>query len=477
MQAAGLYGTNGIIPINETMSSTTHNFAELPTLFLFFHDDQALTTISTIGILASALAMLGIFTGPALFVAWLVYLSIVNAGDVFMSFQWDVLLLEVGFLSLFLATWKPFDLFYSEILQDLYESTPAFFESGRPSIVVIWLFRLLLFRFMISSGLVKIMSGDQTWADLTAMKFHYETQPLPTPIGYFAHHLPGWFQMFSTAGTFVIELIVPFMFFLPGKIRYVAGAVQIALQLFIIVTGNYCFFNLLTIGLCLFLFDDSAVNKIVSGRLESKLKNLFQSEFKPNRLRYIYLVPLVFLTVNMSLFMTPILRQLASSQPSFMLALVRCVYPFHLVNSYGLFAVMTTTRPEIVVEGSENGQDWKTYEFKYKVGPLNRPPPVIAPFQPRLDWQMWFAALGDDVYHSPWFARFCVKLLQGSSEVLSLMEDNPFKEKPPKFVRARLYDYKMTSFDELLNSGNWWRREYLHEFMPAISLEVHEHMD
>lgn len=470
IEAKGLYGESGIISINSQLSTLYANpaitdFFQLPSLFLFWHDDTALLAIPLIGIVFALLSILGIFTGPALFLCWIMYLSIINVGDIFMSFQWDILLMEVGFLAIFLASWKPLDFNFSWIVSNKSRLFP-FINTGRPSIVIIWLYRWLLFRLMFASGIVKLRSGDQNWHNLTAMQYHYETQPLPTPIGWFLHQFPDWFQQLSTAGMFFIELLVPILFFAPRKIRYVAGAIQIFLQILILLTGNYCFFNLLTIALCLFLFDDSLVNKVTKSKFEKHLTE-FSENFKPSKLRYLYLVPLTSIVILISLFMFPPGNR--SNYPSALLPIIKAVYPFHLVNSYGLFAVMTTSRPEIIVEGSMDGKTWKAYEFKYKAGRLNRAPCVIEPFQPRLDWQMWFASLGN-VYQNQWFVAFCQKLLEGSKDVTTLLEKNPFPEKPPKYVRARVFSYEMTDFGELTKTGNWWRRTYEREYMPPVSL-------
>ena len=456
LEAKGLYGTEGILPVAKNISP---DFFELPTLFLFWHSDSALISTGAFGLFFSILAFSGILTGPLLFLLWFLYLSIVNAGNVFMSFQWDILLLEAGFLAIFLSSWKPLDLHFQYFFSDKF-----FVDLGKPPVAVIWLFRFLLFRLMFASGLVKIKSGDETWHNLSALSYHYETQPLPTPGGWIMHQFPDWFQSFSTLSMFFIELIVPFLFFAPRKLRYIAGFLEIALQILIILTGNYCFFNLLTIALCLFLFDDNFIEKFTRGKFKPLLEKI-NNVFKPSRVRFLYLGPLLCLIIFLSLLQFPPDTNL----PGPFYALARPFYPYHLVNSYGLFAVMTVDRPEIIVEGSEDGESWQAYQFKYKAGPLDRPPCVIQPLQPRLDWQMWFASLGE-VYQNGWFVAFIEKLLEGSSDVLSLLDHNPFPDKPPRLIRARVYNYEMTDPGELLKTGNWWKRTFVKEYLPPVSL-------
>lgn len=515
LQASGLYGSQGILPVKEfietnfgelggTGKSGLLSFLNYPSVFLYSCDDQTINNVPVLGLLFSALSVVGILPGFCLLLCWILYLSIVNAGQEFMSFQWDILLLEAGFLAIFFASWKPIDLFPFPGAKiaglKLRELVPSIFiESGRPSTIMIWLYRWLAFRLLFASGLVKI--GDKTWDSFTALRFHYETQPLPTPVGWIAHHLPLWFQMISTAGTFVVELAVPLMFFGPRSWRMVAALIQIAFQLLIIFTGNFCFFNWLTIAICLLLLDDgyfliafkSLKKMLPSGYNKTTTKDSFElpdeagesadtqngSESKTawtGPMKLVVLVPLVSLVSFLSIHNFILLHPLGFYLPGPMTALVNKAYPFHLVNGYGLFARMTTERPEIQVEGSADGKNWLVYEFKYKPGPLNRPPPIIAPLQPRLDWQMWFASLGS-LEHNPWFLKFSYRLLTGSKPVQALLLKNPFPDRPPRFVRARVYMYKMASIEDLLKTGNWWTREFAAEYMPPISLKEENRTD
>jgi len=377
--------------------------------------------------------LIGVARRAALVAAFVLYLSLVSIGQSFLSFQWDFLLLEAGFLAIFLL----------------------------PVFPRIWLFRWLLFRLMFLSGTAKLLSHDPTWRNLTALEFHYQTQPLPTVFGWYFHQLPIGYQKASVVFLFFIELVVPFLMFAPRRVRLFAGAMTVALQALIFLTGNYAFFNLLTVALCLSLCDDALLRRF--GRP------------KPARQRAPSTRLQRAVTAGLFLFIMPasgfeLMEIFSGSVPRPAAAALNWIAPFGVVNTYGLFAVMTTSRPEIIVEGSNDGQTWLEYGFRYKPGDLKRAPVWVQPHQPRLDWQMWFAALNG--YQSqPWFVNFMVRLLEGSPDVLTLLAVNPFPSSPPRFVRARLYDYQFTTLAERRATGNWWRREPQGEYFPAVSLK------
>jgi hypothetical protein len=356
-------------------------------------------------------AAAGRWQRAALAVCLVCWLSICTAGQEFLSFQWDLLLVETGFLAVF---------------------------AGQ-SRVRVWLFRWLLFRLIFFSGVVKLLSGDPTWRDLTAMRYHYETQPLPTPLAWWMHQLPPAAQRASTAITLLVELLVPVLYFGTRPVRRIAGAVTIGLQLLILATGNYTFFNWLTIALCMWLWiepREGPENRWVDWGLGG------------------------FIGVLSGVVVLNAIGIPAGE------TVMRMASPFRIVNSYGLFAVMTTERPEIVVEGSEDGVDWKAYEFRYKPGDVRRAPRVVAPHQPRVDWQMWFAALGN--YRSNrWFVNLMIRLLQGEPAVTRLLAHNPFPNAPPRFIRARIYRYRFT----VRGSREWWTREEMGTYFPAVSLK------
>ena len=345
-----------------------------------------------------------------------------------------------------------------------------------PSLIALWLLRLLLFKLMFSSGCVKLASGDPNWRNLKALTFHYQTQPLPTWIGWYVSQLPLWFQKFSCVMMFGAELGAPFLIFAPRRLRLLGAAAIACLQILILLTGNYTFFNLLTLALCLLLLDDFTWARLIPGnlfprrgagmpgnvpaRVEDATKNAKTVLCARNsRLRWprFVTIPLAFVVVLLYLFQVSLTLGLRPAWFYPVAAADLWLSPFRTFNGYGLFAVMTTERREIVVEGSDDGVNWLPYEFKYKPGDVTRRPGFVAPFQPRLDWQMWFAALGD-YRQNPWFLNFCVRLLQGSPEVSALLETNPFPKHPPQYVRAVFYDYQFTNFTERRTTRAWWKR-------------------
>jgi len=429
-------------------------FHLLPTLDWFNASDGFLNFQCAAGSTLAGLLILGIAPAPCLALLWLFYLSLATVGRDFLGFQWDNLLLEAGFLAIFFAP--------LQILPRRSRETP-------PSRIVIWLLRLLLFKLIFSSGCVKLLSGDPNWRNLTALTFHYQTQPLPTWPGWYANQLPLWFQKTSCFVMFTVELGAPFLIFAPRRIRFSGCAAIIGLQTLILLTGNYTFFNFLTIALGLLLLDDFALEKILPPRFRSLFSiNTQPSTFNRRWPRAVTL-PLATVVLAVSLFQMISMLGVRSGLLAPMAALDQWLMPLRTVNGYGLFAVMTPKRDEIIIEGSDDGVNWLPYEFKYKPGDVNRRPAFVAPFQPRLDWQMWFAALGN-YQQNPWFVNFCIRLLQGSPEVLALLEKNPFPKHPPHYIRAGFYDYQFTHFAGRRGVGAWWKREPAGEYLPPISL-------
>jgi lipase maturation factor 1 len=462
VQIDGLVGSHGIAPAAQFMKSV-HNWAHAhniwdavsiaPTLCWFNASDSFLHFLCGGGTILSILVILGIATAPSLALLWLFYLSLCAIGEPFMGFQWDALLLETGLLAIFFAP-RPL--------------LPGLTREAPPSRIGLWLLRWLLFRLMFASGVVKLATGDKTWHNLTALTVHYETQPLPTWIGWYAHQLPLWFQKFSCGLLFAVELGVPFLIFAPRRLRLIGCGAIVTLMALIALTGNYCFFNLLTVTLCVLLLDDAILHRFTPARWR-------QTPINSPRWRWpcwitIPVTVVVLLVTTMTLgssFREPI------AWPSPMVSLYRTLAPLRSFNGYGLFAVMTTARPEIIIEGSNDGQTWTAYEFKYKSGETTRRPAFVAPHQPRLDWQMWFEALNVMQPHyepSSWFTNFCVRLLQGQPEVLSLLKTNPFPNTPPHYLRATVYDYHFTDFATRHETGAWWRRESIGPYCPVLSL-------
>ena len=437
LQGRGLVGSEGILPAREFLEAVYRQLGavgmwRLPTIFWWGSSDIAILSVTWGGVVLSLMSLVAKrhsrWQRIIFIVLWVYYLSIVNAGQVFMAFQWDWLLVEAGFIAIFL----------------------------RPSRARTWLFRWLLFRLMFESGLVKLLSGDPSWHNLTALQFHYETQPLPTPLAWYAHLAPAWFQHFSVVVVFVVELGIPFLIFGPRRLRQIAGTTIIGLQLLILLTGNYTFFNLLTIALCLFLFDDACFAR-------------WKLASKPIALRPPFRAVTAVVWALVAFLSGVELWSLAGKVPEPLVAAQRQVSQFGLVNHYGLFAVMTTKRMEIQIEASLDGNTWQPYLFRYKPGPLNRRPPWAEPYQPRLDWQMWFAALSG-ARENPWFIRTMVGLLRDSKPVKALFEQTPFGGAQPKFLRATVYEYHFTSWEERQKTGNYWKRELKGLYFPVISL-------
>ncbi|MDC0206467.1 lipase maturation factor family protein [Nitrospinae bacterium] len=456
-QIEGLIGKEGILPAQSLLQGVeaqlgAERFWKLPTLLWLDGSDGFLKFICLAGAAISLLVIAGFAPAFGLFLLWLFYLSLFNVGQQFLGFQWDTLLLETGLLAIFLAPlkWRP---------KLAYEPPPS------PWVLI--LLRFLLFRVIFTSGWVKLASGDPTWNDLSALLYHYETQPLPTWIGWYAHQLPQWFQEYSVIAVFITQLVIPFFIFGPGRIRYAAGTVLILFQVLILLTGNYCFFNILTIVLCLLLFDDGVIQK----RIPEKWRIIFKetrSRIPEWKKRFFEVMGLGVLVISILLYIIPLFVS-PVSYPSAFISTVNTIRPFHIVNRYGLFAVMTTSRPEIFIKGSSDGKEWKTYKFKWKPENLNKAPAFVAPHQPRLDWQMWFAALSN-YERNPWLIQFMTRLLQGSTPVIDLLESNPFPQKPPKYIQAVVYDYWFTNSETKEKTGNWWQREFKGAYTPVLQL-------
>jgi predicted DCC family thiol-disulfide oxidoreductase YuxK len=464
-QVTGLIGRHGIIPWGSFAQDIAGRLGPerywlLPTLAWFNPSDGFLEFLAAGGAAFAVLIVLGILTGPALILSWIFYLSLVTVGRDFLSFQWDALLLEAGFLAIFLAPWKLLESPWR--VSARLQCAPS---TSAPK-TVIWLLRWLLFRLFFLSGCVKLLSHDPNWRNLTALEYHYYTQPLPTPLAWYANQLPVWFQKLSVIGVFVIELFVPFLIFAPRRLRHWGGATMIAFQILIALSGNYAFFNLLAITLCLLLWDDAAWQQCFPARFVRRLEGPAEPPSRPGWRRLLYAALAIFILFLSGLEMLGDFAPPAAPQAA---EFMEWIEPFHIVNLYGLFAVMTTERMEIVLQGSQDGQNWRSYSFKYKPGNPKRRPEWVAPYQPRLDWQMWFAALGS-YRQNPWFIGMVGRLLEGSPDVLRLLRHNPFPGAPPRFVRAVAYDYHFTDFAARRATGSWWRRDYKGLYFPAVSL-------
>ena len=449
-QVHGLMGETGVLPVSVFLENITTHLGtsawwKVPTVFWIDSGDAALSLVCYAGMTAGVMMLLGLVPMASSFTAWLMYLSLTTGGQAFLSFQWDNLLLEAGLLAILLAPpgWR------SRL------SSPA-----NPPRLVVFLLHWLLFRLMFAAGYVKLASHDASWWDLTALTYHFWTQPLPMWTAWFYHHAPLWFLKTSTALMFFIELVVPFFIFAGRIPRLIAFVLFAFLQVMIAGTGNYGFFNMLTVVLCLPLLDDRLLMKSTTANAEpvSRRTRIFLAVFRLP-------VAMVVLLVSTATFALMFKREWTLPQP--IGSVVRAVAPFRSVNQYGLFAAMTKSRPEIVIEGSYDGREWVAYEFFWKPGDVYRTPVFVAPHMPRLDWQMWFAALGS-YQGNPWFMNLLVRLLQGESDVLALLEKNPFGSEPPKYIRAVLYEYIFSTPEQYDADYRWWNRELKGLYCPVL---------
>ncbi|QSR88387.1 lipase maturation factor family protein [Methylacidiphilum caldifontis] len=450
-QIHGLVGSEGILPAAQFLrfvhdQTGWERFFYVPTLFWFIPPTDIILKLGTIlGLLFSVFLFFNIAPSVSSLCLWILYLSYVSIGQVFFNFQWDGLLLECGLLSILFSPWNLFCR-----LSTLTALPPW----------ATFMFHWLLFKLMFLSGIVKLQSHDPTWRALTALKYHYETEPLPTPPAWFFYHFPMTFHEVSTFMVLFIELVVPFAIFL-GKIgRRISFILFSFLQLFIIFTGNHAFFNWLSLALGLTLLDDDWIKKIFPFflRLTPTCCPSIQKKFSPFLSLFVFLISALFFLES---FLPP--------YPQDIKRILNFIASFRSINNYGAFAVMTTRRPEIIIEGSKDGIEWKEYPFRWKPDDPHKAPSFVSPFHPRMDWQMWFAALSTP-RENPWFVSLLSCLLKGKKDVINLFKENPFPSSPPKYIRAHLYIYEYSSASEKKEKGLWWDRTYLGLYFPPSSL-------
>jgi len=476
VQVDGLVGSNGMSPVGQFLPAVRQQVGPvayflLPTLCWFDSSNTFLHFLCGGGVVLSLLLIFGIAPALLLAVLFVFYLSLAIAGQVFLNFQWDVLLLEIGFLSIFLAPWRlwPRDLIW-------WPGTAPPITGAPVSRAGLFLLKFLLFKLMLMSGVVKLTSGDDSWgwlnqsfhwSALTALDYHYWSQPLPTVFAWWADKSPEWFKHFSVAFCLAVEIVVPFFIWAPRRPRLVAAGLIIFLQIIIALTGNYCFFNLLTIALCLLLIDDSVVGTDRRA-VRPHVTGAPGGRGLPNRLCQYVTIAVIIVTLPINAWLIFSAFKPQSRPPGWLAKFYEQLEAFRIVNGYGLFRVMTKDRGEIVIEGSTDGIEWLPYEFKWKPGNVKRAPGWCAPHQPRLDWQMWFAAL-DAPEQNPWLVGLIVRLLEGSRDVTGLLAHDPFPNKPPHYIRAMFYRYRFTTLEERRQTGAWWKRHELREYLPAIS--------
>ncbi len=455
-QLLGLVGADGLLPAAEYLDRAREFYGagayfQFPTLALINASDAALLAFCWSGIALAVLAIAGVAPLPTFALLWVLYLSLTVAGQTFLSFQWDILLLEAGLLACLYAPagWRP-----------------RLTEAAEPVAVVRWLLWGLAFKLTFLSGATKLVSGDPTWSGLTALTFHYQTQPLPAWTSWYAHSLPVWLHMGSAAGMFLIELVVPFGALLPARFRRVrltACALMCLLQIGIAATGNYGFFSLLTVTLYLALLDDATLGRLLPGALAARAGVVRHEESRGSWGVRTGLSAAIACLSLVAIWHEVTPRQ---SHPEWSSSLMRALSPLRSINGYGLFRYMTTQRPEIVMEVSRDGTVWREQEFPWKPGALDRRPRFVQPHMPRLDWQMWFAAL-DPAGAEHWLQALMDKLLAGSPAVVALLDPSPLTDGPPRHVRLAYYRYDFTAPAAGRETGNWWRRRPLGYLMES----------
>jgi hypothetical protein len=451
-QLLPLLGQGGLMPIDRFLARVLASEGSLseavwavPSLLWLNSSDMFMLGLAWVGAGLALAVTLGLANGPILLALWLLYGSFVHTGQTFYGYGWEMLLLEAGFLAIFLAppwSWWP--------------------RSRRvPALPVLWLYRWLLFRLMFGAGLIKLR-GDSCWRDLTCLVYHYETQPNPHPLSWLLHQAPPWFHSIGVLVNHFTELVVPFGLFGPRRLRQLAGACTALFQVTLILSGNLSFLNWLTLVLTFACFDDGWLRRCLPTALVRRVRN---EEAAPLRVAERALsIALCVLVAALSI--NPVANMLSSTQ-----RMNTGFDPLHLVNSYGAFGSISRVRDEIILEGaSDAGPDsaatlnWRAYEFPCKPGDPARAPCWVTPYHYRLDWQMWFAALGR-AEREPWLVHLVYKLLSGDAQVLSLLRYNPFPGAPPKYIRATRYRYEFTGFGE----AGWWRRRELGPYLPALS--------
>jgi lipase maturation factor 1 len=437
VQVAGLAGPQGILPIDSYMADVAAAIGQpaawlwMPSLFwITGGSDLMLQAAAYLGVVLALALLMGRWERPVLIALFLLYLSLYHACQVFTNFQWDFLLLETGFLAIFLV--------------------------DGPSRLLIFLFEWLLFRLRFMSGAFKLLSGDPSWSGLTTLDYYFQTQPLPHTGSWYAHLLPEWMLKTGTGLTLFSELIVPFFIFLPRPFRLAAVAITLLMQLLIIATSNHNFINLLTILLCLFLLDDRIVVRLLPRRTAGLQPR------RPGRVNGL-LVSLAALLIVPSSLIGFTSHALRTPAPAPLQAYYDAVRRYGIGNIYHVYPTMQTERQELIIQGSRDGEQWKTYAFKYKPGDPARRPPFNVPHQPRLDWMMWFVPTQQQI-QLYWFGKFMQRLREGSPIVTALLAVDPFPGEPPRYLRVLDYRYRFTTPEERADTGNWWVGEYLGEF-------------
>lgn len=441
LQFRSLIGEQGMLPVPRYVAG--RSFWRTPSLFHLHYSDRLFAGGCWLGVLLSAAVVAGLADLVSLWAAmlmwlalWVLYLSIVNVGQVWYGFGWESLLLETGFLMIFLGNARV-----------------------APPILTLWLVRWLLFRVEFGAGLIK-MRGDPCWRNLTCLYYHHETQPMPGPLSWFFHHLPKPLHRIEVAGNHFAQLLVPFGLFAPQPVASIAAAVIMVTQLWLVLSGNFSWLNWLTILLACSAVDQASLAAVLPVPAQPALAG------PP-----LWFTALVFVFAAAVLILSywPARNMLSTRQRMNM-----SFNPFHLVNTYGAFGTISRSRHEVVIEGTDDAAItdttvWKEYEFKGKPGSVRRLPRQWAPYHLRLDWLMWFAAISPG-YALPWMTPLLTRLLRNDPPTLTLLRHNPFPDKPPRYVRAQLYRYRFTTFQELRRNRAWWHRTLVGSYVRPMSL-------
>ena len=434
-QFPALCGERGLEPAPAFLARA--RFLDAPSLFHLGYSDRRLVIAGWIGVIVSGLLLLGLpqqaplpVTMAAWLLLWVLYQSISNIGGTFYSFGWESLLLEAGFLAIFLGN-----------------------DEVAPPWLVLVAFRWLAFRVEFGAGLIKLR-GDQCWRDLTCMDFHHETQPMPNPLSWFFHHLPRPLHRLEAVGNFVAQLALPFGLFLPQPFASVAAILMIGTQLYLVVSGNYAWLNWVTI---------LAIVAAVADPFPIAASGFVSAPAWFN-------VAVALLVIVVAILSWWPIRNMASPRQ----AMNASFNPFRLVNTYGAFGSVSRERIELVIEGTDASEpdrtaQWREYGFKGKPDDPKRLPPQVAPYHLRLDWLLWFIPLSPR-YAGVWFVRFVARLLEGDRQTLGLIRHNPFPDAPPQLIRARFFRYRFSTWREWRQTGAWWVRELESDYLPPVRL-------
>jgi lipase maturation factor 1 len=484
-QIKGLIGPEGVFPASDYLAAVARQVSLpklwfAPTVFWIDSSSHALMLVTWIGLLASLAAFANLWPRLTFLLCFVCFLSFVSAAGEFSNYQSDGMLLEAGFIALFFAP-RGF--------------RPGLGTAFPPSRASLFLLQWEWFRIYFESGMVKLVSGDRQWRNLTAMDEYYQNGPLPTWIGWYVEHLPHWFHVASAGGTLLLELVLVWMLFLPRRARTVCFFIVTPWEIGVILTANYTFLNYLVLSLGILLLDDQFLLTLIPARYRTAMaamnlradtstaiKESFAKQDRSGertvpmgvlrRLRgYLSAFGLalsavmlmwIFYNTTVEMIGIPFRNHPLPTWP------IAALEPFRIANQYGLFAVMTNGRYEIEFQESNDGQNWTAYSFRNKPQALNEAPRIYAPYQPRFDWNLWFASLGD------WRQDEIVpvteqRLLENDRDVLALFRGDPFPQTPPRFVRAVLWQYWFTSREEKRATGNWWRRKYLGLYGPELS--------